>query len=113
MATDVNGIEFLDGQPIATNGIKTGDVLSFVNGEWINVSIAGFMQTTDKSKLDGIAQGATNYTHPANHPASIITQDSSNRFVTDAEKTAWDAKVTGQQAQQTTPWSGSMVQRAN
>lgn len=43
MATDVNGIEFLDGQPIATNGIKTGDVLSFVNGEWINVSIAGFM----------------------------------------------------------------------
>lgn len=55
-------------------------------------SVAGFMQTTDKSKLDGIAQGATNYTHPVNHPASIITQDSSNRFVTDAEKTTWNDK---------------------
>lgn len=33
-----------------------------------------------------------NYTHPANHPPSIITQDGSNRFVTDAEKTAWNAK---------------------
>jgi hypothetical protein len=32
------------------------------------------------------------YTHPTNHPASIITQDASNRFVTDAEKTAWNAK---------------------
>jgi hypothetical protein len=34
----------------------------------------------------------TIYTHPANHPASIITQDASNRFVTDAEKTTWNAK---------------------
>lgn len=29
----------------------------------------------------------TVYTHPANHPPSIITQNASNRFVTDAEKT--------------------------
>lgn len=53
---------------------------------------AGFMTGADKSKLDGIAAGANNYTHPANHPPSIITQDASNRFVTDAEKTAWNAK---------------------
>jgi len=33
-----------------------------------------------------------NYTHPANHPPSIITQDASNRFVTDAEKSTWNAK---------------------
>ena len=33
-----------------------------------------------------------NYTHPANHPPSIITQDTSNRFVTDAEKATWNAK---------------------
>lgn len=32
------------------------------------------------------------YTHPASHPPSIITQDATNRFVTDAEKTAWNAK---------------------
>lgn len=33
-----------------------------------------------------------NYTHPANHPPSIIIQDANNRFVADAEKAAWDAK---------------------
>jgi hypothetical protein len=33
-----------------------------------------------------------NYTHPANHPPSIITQDASNRFTTDAEKATWNAK---------------------
>ena len=34
----------------------------------------------------------SNYTHPTNHPPSVITQDASNRFVTDVEKTAWNAK---------------------
>jgi hypothetical protein len=46
----------------------------------------------EQTKLAGIAAGATNYTHPANHAPSIITQDSSNRFVTDAQITAWTAK---------------------
>jgi hypothetical protein len=54
---------------------------------------AGFMSTSDKSKLDGIAAGANNYSHPANHPPSIITQDASNRFVTDTEKNNWNAKA--------------------
>ena len=35
-------------------------------------------------------QEATVYTHPAAHPASMITQDSSHRFVTDAEKNTWN-----------------------
>jgi len=55
-------------------------------------TVAGFMTGGDKTKLDGIAIGATAYTHPANHPASIIAQDTSNRFVTDAEKAFWNAK---------------------
>jgi len=54
---------------------------------------SGLMSGTDKSKLNGIASGANNYTHPATHPPSIIEQDSTNRFVTDAEKTTWNAKV--------------------
>ena len=33
----------------------------------------GLMSSTDKSKLDGIATGANNYTHPSTHPASMIT----------------------------------------
>ena len=34
----------------------------------------------------------SNYVHAANHPASIITQDSANRFVSDAEKNSWNSK---------------------
>jgi hypothetical protein len=50
------------------------------------------INSTEGSKLSGIEDGANNYTHPANHAPSIITQDTTNRFVTDAEKSAWDAK---------------------
>lgn len=55
--------------------------------------------TDDKTKLAGIEAGANKYVHPANHPASIITQDASNRFVTDTEKTAWNGKETTSGAQ--------------
>ena len=48
------------------------------------------MSSSDKTKLDGLS----NYTHPANHSPSIITQDASNRFVTDTEKTTWNGKIT-------------------
>jgi hypothetical protein len=48
--------------------------------------------TAEKSKLAGIEAGANNYVHPANHAPSIITQDASNRFVSDAEKAVWNAK---------------------
>lgn len=33
----------------------------------------GLMSSEDKTKLNGIAAGANNYTHPVNHPASMIT----------------------------------------
>ena len=56
-------------------------------------SANGLMSSGDKSKLDGIAAGANNYVHPANHPASIITQDANNRFASDTEKAAWNAKA--------------------
>ncbi len=46
----------------------------------------------EKTKLEGIAPNANNYTHPAKHEATIITEDTTHRFVTDAEKTKWDAK---------------------
>lgn len=38
------------------------------------------------------AIAAVAYTHPANHPPSIITQDANNRFVTDTEKSTWNGK---------------------
>lgn len=43
------------------------------------------------------AQRLLGVAHPTNHPPSIITQDASNRFVTDAEKAAWNAKLDASQ----------------
>lgn len=45
--------------------------------------------TTEKNKLAGLE----NYTHPASHAASMITQDSTHRFVTDTEKSVWNNKI--------------------
>lgn len=67
----------------------------------------GLMVAADKSKLDGVAAGANNYVHPANHPPSIITQDASNRFVTDTEKTTWNGKAST--AAVTTSANGLMI----
>lgn len=69
-----------------------GDLFSST-GNYATIPLAmdgnsGLMSPADKTKLTGLS----NYTHPANHPPSIITQDASNRFVTDAEKTTWNAK---------------------
>ena len=48
--------------------------------------------TIEKTKLQGIQEGANNYTHPAKHDASIITQDSTHKFITDAERQTWNNK---------------------
>jgi hypothetical protein len=49
----------------------------------------------EESKLAGIESGANNYTHPTNHSPSIISQDVSNRFVSDTEKSIWNGKEPG------------------
>lgn len=56
-------------------------------------TLNGLMSFTDKVKMDSIKFGANNYIHPTTHPASIIEQDSNNRFVTDEEKVAWNSKA--------------------
>lgn len=71
---------------------STGGTAPAIGITAATTSEAGSMSAADKTKLDGVASGATNYTHPANHPPSIITQDASNRFVTDTEKATWNAK---------------------
>lgn len=43
---------------------------------------------TEKTKLAGL----TNYTHPASHVATMITEDNTHQFVTAADKTVWNAK---------------------
>ena len=51
--------------------------------------------TTEKNKLAGIDANANNYQHPGSHLPTIIQQDASNRFVTDAEKQSWNSKAAG------------------
>lgn len=56
-------------------------------------STSGFMSAADKTKLNGIATNANNYTHPTTHAASMIVQDSNHRFVSDNEISDWDSNV--------------------
>ena len=46
----------------------------------------------EKTKLSGIEENANNYIHPLSHPANMITEDSTHRFVSDTEKNVWDSK---------------------
>ena len=46
-----------------------------------------FFTDTEREKLGGIAVGANNYTHPDTHPASMIEESTSRKFMTNAEKT--------------------------
>ena len=61
---------------------------------------SGLMSASDKSKLDGIAKNANNYTHPSSHAASMITPDASHRFVTDTQISAWNGKASTSAASQ-------------
>ena len=85
-------------QPAGTYATGGGSATGTNTGDQTAISGNAGSATTlsagaDRSKLDGIAAGANNYTHPANHAASIIAQDASNRFVTDTEKATWNAKL--------------------
>lgn len=63
--------------------------------DWREVtdSLKGYMTPELKKKLDGIANGANNYVHPSSHPASMIAQDATHRFVSDTEKNTWNGKA--------------------
>ena len=59
----------------------------------VSTTVDGLMSAKDKVKLDTIAYGANSYAHPPTHPPSIIAQDATHRFMTDAERKliqAWE-----------------------
>lgn len=62
------------------------DTLEIVAGT--NVTIVA---DTATDKLT-ISSKDTVYTHPSSHPATMITEDATHRFVTDTKIAAWDAK---------------------
>ena len=57
----------------------------------------GMMSAVDKVKLDGIEEGANNYTLPDKLPASMITEDETRKFITFDEKTKLDNLYTKDQ----------------
>lgn len=84
---------------LADNDDAVAAIVSTVSGKVDKVSgkqlSTNDYTTAEKTKLAGIAAGANNYTHPSTHAASVITQDSAHRFVTDTEKTTWNGKAAG------------------
>ena len=89
--------------------------------------------TTEKSKLSGIQAGAeknvvtsvngqtgsitldlgTDYTHPTTHPASMIVEDATHRFVTDTEKSTWNNKQNKLTAGTNVSISGNTISATN
>lgn len=63
--------------------------------------LKGLMSPDMLKKLNGIQAGALNNPHPANHPATMITQDGTHRFVSDAEKNNWNSKANANHGQHT------------
>jgi hypothetical protein len=53
----------------------------------------GLMSKEDFLKLSNIEAGANKYTHPLSHNATMITEDTTHKFVTDAEKIIWNGKL--------------------
>lgn len=87
-----------------TVNVKDTDYTYRYSGtEWIAISanaipkatdsVDGLMVKEDKSKLNGIAVNANNYSHPASHVATLITQSATHRFVSDTEKNTWNGKA--------------------
>ena len=114
----IKGGSTIGGQPIESTmgtNIKIANHSIDENAHPVATSTKnGFLSSADKIKIDLlfenndgsiVSPSSVNgnvlvnlnevvvYTHPANHPASIITQDSTRRFVTDAQITSWDAKI--------------------
>jgi hypothetical protein len=101
--------ELIDGSPAALDTLKElsnalGDDPNFATtvatqiGTKVDKVAGKGLSTEDytsaeKAKLAGVAAGANNYTHPSSHPASIITQDGTHRFVSDSEKSTWNGKA--------------------
>jgi hypothetical protein len=65
---------------------KFTDTVTTINGK------TGAISKADIVAL-GIPAQDTVYTHPSSHPASMITESTSRRFVSDSEKATWNGKA--------------------
>ena len=83
-----------DGVGIPQTISKSGDTVTLSD-------IGGSISLTDYAKASQVLTNVpldakftdTTYTHPSSHPASMIVETSTKRFVTDSEKAIWNAKA--------------------
>jgi hypothetical protein len=86
----------IDGEPSNINTWSSFKINEYLH----NLDLSNIAETTTlkhftatlKTKLNGIAENANNYTHPLSHDASMITETSEKRFVSDTEKDSWNNK---------------------
>jgi len=102
LASDLTGkVDKISGKGLSTNDYsntakskvdaipaspKYTDTVTTINGK------TGTISKSDITAL-GIPAQDTVYTHPSTHPASMITQDSARRMVSDTQITTWNSKV--------------------
>ena len=72
---------------------------SHTNNATIHITAAERTDWNNKSNFSGSYNDLSDkptipsaYTHPSSHVATMITEDANHRFVTDNEKSAWNAK---------------------
>jgi hypothetical protein len=119
LSGDVSGSASFDGSAnISISATVTN--AEKVNGFSVGVNVPANAKFTDTvttingktgaiSKADIVALGIpaqdTIYTHPTTHPASMITESTTKRFVSDTEKSTWNNnKITVSKTQPNSGW---------
>ena len=90
------GLGSVDNTSDANKPVSTATQTA-LNGKVDKVSGKGLSTedytSAEKTKLAGVEAGANNYTHPSTHPASMITESTQKRFVSDEQISTWNTKT--------------------
>lgn len=99
-AQGAQGLQGLEGEK-GEDGVGIPQTIS-KSGDTVTLSdMGGSISLTDYAKASQVLTNVpldakftdTTYTHPSSHPASMIVETSTKRFVTDSEKAIWNAKA--------------------
>ena len=88
-----------DGNTVISNDVVNNTKLTNMAASTIKGRITSDgdpqdLTPTQVRTMINVENGANNYTHPTTHPATIIVEDTTHRFVTDLEKQTWSDKQT-------------------
>lgn len=90
-----NGTGFGKGTRTAFGHVKLSEAINSSTGADAGIAVAPKAVKTayDKAVEAYELANQNQYTHPSTHPASMIVQDSTHRFVSDDETSDWDNKL--------------------